>query len=94
MGSWPVRLFLLLVLAIQLAVKTASVTSDLPPVQHRAATAAGSDQTRRAQAMKINIKTTLWDDDTFIIVIFYSKKDKTVCTRFCVFGSVCVYDVN
>lgn len=29
--------------------------------------------------MKINIQTTLWDDDTFIIVIFYSKKDKTVC---------------
>lgn len=44
MGSWPVRLFLLLVLALQLPVKTASVTSDLPPVQHRAATAAGSDE--------------------------------------------------
>lgn len=53
--------------------------------------------------MKINTKTTLWDDDTFIIVVvLYSKEDRTVVEsdskhmykRLCVFGSVCVYDVN
>lgn len=42
--------------------------------------------------MKINIKTTLWDDDTFIIVIFYSKEDKTVLEslKAQVRSSVCV----
>lgn len=48
--------------------------------------------------MKINSKTTLWGDDTFIIVIFYSNKNKTVLesdskhmyTVLCVWVGVCL----
>lgn len=58
------------------------------------------NQAQRAQAMKINTKTTLWDGDTFIIVVvLYSKEDRAVVgsdskhmyKRVCLGRCVCVF---